>query len=273
MSRPWFEVAFGAHYPLLYAHRNETEEARCLELLPQLAPLTPPGSGLGVLDLGCGDGRHLSLIAKSVPVVGLDLSAPLLVAARTRQAPGAGPIRGIVRGDMRAIPARDRAFGGVLSLFTTFGYFGKLEANSVVIKEVARVLASGGHWFLDYLDSDRVIRDLAPHPEGLIRTRVLGPCEFREKRRLAEDRGTVIKDVTVTIRAGCEAEASTLEMDGEGLHYREEVALFPLAELDALAQKAGLQRVAGAGSYDGKALGDGDRWLLVFRKGRGEAGP
>lgn len=273
MSLPWFEVAFGAHYPLLYAHRNEAEAARCLELLPQLAPLTPPGCGLGVLDLGCGDGRHLPVIAKTVPVVGLDLSAALLATARLRQNPGAGQVQGIVRGDMRAIPARDRSFGGVLSLFTSFGYFGNIAANNVVIKEVARILTPGGHWFLDYLDCDRVMRELELHLGGRVRTRVLGPCEFREERRLAEDRGTAIKDVTVTVRPGCEAEASTLGVAGDGLRYREKVALFPLPELDALARKAGLQRVAGAGSYDGKALGEGDRWLLVFRKGRQEAGP
>ena len=44
----------------------------------------------------------------------------------------------------------------VLSLFTTFGYFGGVRAHDPVVREVARVLAPGGHWFLDFLDSERV---------------------------------------------------------------------------------------------------------------------
>ena len=37
-----------------------------------------------------------------------------------------------------------------------------------------------------------------------------------------------------------------------GLEYREEVALFTLAELDAMAATAGLQRVAATGGYGGE---------------------
>ena len=55
---PWFATAFGAHYPLLYRHRDADEAARAVALLPTLAPLHEP-----ILDLGCGDGRHLALLA------------------------------------------------------------------------------------------------------------------------------------------------------------------------------------------------------------------
>jgi len=70
---PWYEAAFGAHYPLLYRHRDLAEAQRCLELLPSLAPLTNDGAGI-ILDLGCGDGRHTAWLDQSgVDVVGLDL--------------------------------------------------------------------------------------------------------------------------------------------------------------------------------------------------------
>ncbi len=35
-ATPWYASAFGAHYPLLYRHRDETEARRCLQLLRQL---------------------------------------------------------------------------------------------------------------------------------------------------------------------------------------------------------------------------------------------
>ena len=74
-NAPWYETAFAAHYPLLYQHRDEAEARHCVDLLPRLAPL---GEGT-ILDLGCGGGRHLELIAaRGGRAVGLDLSADLL---------------------------------------------------------------------------------------------------------------------------------------------------------------------------------------------------
>ena len=129
-KRPWFQAAFGAHYTLLYAHRDETEARRCLELLPSLAPVMGPG-----LDLGCGDGRHLQLVRQAgQEAVGLDLSAHLLALAVDRIGAGAP----LVRGDMRHLPLVSGGFQTVLSLFTAFGYFGAPEANAEPVAEVAR---------------------------------------------------------------------------------------------------------------------------------------
>lgn len=269
MLEPWFATAFGAHYPLLYAHRDEAEAARCVDLLPTLAPLSPAGTGLPVLDLGCGDGRHLALLAGRMPVVGVDLSPHLLLAARKRLAGHKGLRAGLLRADMRALPLAEAAVGAVLSLFTAFGYFGDLQANAIVVEEVARVMATGGHWFLDYLDCDRVRGELAGAPAGLRRERALGPCLFTEHRRLARNGEVVAKEVTVTPVPGHETEAADLGVPGQGLRYIEQVALFAPEELDALAAASGLERTASAGGYDGVPLGEGDRWILVYRKGGG----
>ncbi len=269
MGEPWFTTAFGAHYPLLYAHRDEEEAARCVDLLPRLAPLAPGGAGLPVLDLGCGDGRHLVLLAGRMQVVGVDLSPHLLRAARERLAGHKGLQAGLLRADMRDLPLAEGVVGAVLSLFTAFGYFGSIGENSIVIEEVARVMVSGGHWFLDYLDCDRVRAELAAAPDGLWRERVLGPCLFTEHRRLDRGGEVVAKEVTVTPVPGRETEAAGLGVPGQGLRYIEQVALFAPEELDALAAASGLERTAAAGGYDGVPLGEGDRWILVYRKREG----
>ncbi len=266
MVERWYDVAFADHYPLLYAHRDEAEAHRCLALLLTLAPLNPYASTLPVLDLGCGDGRHLQDLASSAPVVvGLDLSAPLLKLAQRRRDSATGGIA-LVRGDMGRIPLRDETCGGVFSLFTSFGYFGDLAANAVVLAEVARVLAPGGHWFLDYLDCDRVRQELGTGPGEHRRVRTLGPCRFTEVRRLSPGGDRVIKDVTVEPQPGCGEEAARYGILESGLRYCEQVALFTVEEIDRLAGELGLRRVAAAGSYQGEALGRGDRWLLVFRR-------
>lgn len=265
LTPPWYVAAFGAHYPLLYRHRDEAEARRCLELLPRLAPLgdTPAAP---VLDLGCGDGRHLAwLAAGGHEVVGLDLSAQLLAAAIKR--PGAAPLR-VVRGDMRCLPLATARFAAVLSLFTAFGYFGPPQANGRPVTEVARVLRPGGHWFLDYFDGDRVREELSlGRPR--VRDREVGGLRVRETRRYLADRRQVVKDVFLTARPGQEAAAAAVGVGPLGLHYAEEVAVFTLDELDTLAREQGLIRVAAAGDYAGAPLGTGSRWILVYRKEQG----
>jgi len=261
VSAPWYEVAFGAHYPRLYAHRDEVEAERAVLALLRLAPL---GSG-PVLDLGCGAGRHArALAAAAAPVIGLDLSAPLLAAAAA-----GGTAARLVRGDMRAVPLRGGCVTAVVSLFTSFGYFGPPAAHAGVVAEVARVLAPGGHWFLDYLDPEAARRELASG-EAVACRDVDGVFRARERRRLAGD--TVTKRVELTPLPGREAAAAALGVPVGGLAYTEEVTLFSLGQLDALTEPRGLRRVAAAGGYDGQPLGGpgADRWLLAFRR---EGGP
>jgi SAM-dependent methyltransferase len=262
----WYEAAFGAHYPLLYQHRDAAEARRCLALLPRLAPLsgTPAAP---ILDLGCGDGRHLEYLqAAGHATVGVDLSPHLLAVAQRRR-PGSGPL---VRGDMRRLPFADGAFAAVLSLFTAFGYFGPPEQNGAPVREIARVLQPGGHWFLDYFDGDRVVAELGDGAARVRRRQVAG-LQIRESRRYLPASRQVVKDVQVTAVPGREPEALAVGIGAQGLSYSEEVAVFTLAELDQMAALSDLERVAAAGDYDGNPLGEGPRWILVYRKTSGES--
>jgi SAM-dependent methyltransferase len=259
----WFVDAFDRHYPVLYQHRDAAEARRCLDLLPRLAPL----GGGPVLDLGCGTGRHLAILAaRGVAAVGLDLSAALLrTAARRRVAEGVA--YGLVRADMRAGPLRSGVATAVLSLFTAFGYFGRAAEDAAVVAEVARMLASGGHWFLDYLAADRVRAELTAGRTAP-REREVGPLRIREEKRLATGPDRVVKTVALWPRADHEQEARALGVPPGGRRYTERVRLFTLPELDRLAVTAGLVRVAAAGGYRGQKFGadDADRWILVYAK-------
>jgi SAM-dependent methyltransferase len=255
----WYRRAFGAHYPLLYRHRDEAEAARCLALLPRLAPLRGEPAR-PILDLGCGDGRHLALLRQvGCAAVGLDLSADLLAFARSR-GPG-----GLVRGDMRRLPFARRSFASVLSLFTAFGYFSTVTANQMPIHEVARVLVPGGHWFLDYFDGDKVREELAA-PGPRTRERELGPLTVREEREFREIDSLVAKKVHLQPKPGCLDAAAGYGIPAEGLEYTEQVMVFTLEELDTMARQAGMTRVGSAGGYGGETLGRGNRWILAYQK-------
>jgi len=149
-----------------------------------------------------------------------------------------------------------------LSLFTAFGYFG--AGDAAVAEGVGRALAGDGHWFLDYLDADRVRAELAGGSSA--RERTAGPLAVRETRSLDPSGAAVRKDVNLAALPGREDEAAALGVGPGGLDYRERVALYTLAELDGLAAGGKLRRVAGVGDYDGVPLGAGPRWLLAYRK-------
>lgn len=284
----WYEAAFAGHYPVLYRHRDEAEAVRCVRHLPRLAPLGPGP----LLDLGCGEGRHLVHLRRLAPVVvGLDLSATLLAGAqdRLRRAEEGEPAEGVggeaaaaapllVRGDMRWLPFPAERLTAVLSLFTAFGYFGDLEAHTDLVGEIARVLAPGGHWFLDYLNCDSVLIDLKKDT-NLVREGERGPFLIREERLAftdgpppgsqdRPDRPQVVrKRVAIRPRPGHENEAAILGVTAAGLSYMEQVALFSLEEIDALVARHGLHRVAAAGDYDAAPLtAASPRWLLVYRR-------
>ncbi|MBU8871992.1 MAG: class I SAM-dependent methyltransferase [Gemmatimonadales bacterium] len=268
MTEKWYQTAFGPHYPILYGHRNEEEASSCLDLLPKLAPLAgDEDSGLGrILDLGCGQGRHLARLAYGpIPVVGLDLSAALLKLAVCQME--GGKCAPLVRGDMLALPFLDNSFSAVLSLFTAFGYCGNLAQNRPVVEQIAQVLKQGGHWYLDYLNADRVRQELGGKGSHN-RSRSAGPLAVTETRVLSPDADRVIKTVVVESRPGCASEALAAGIPSEGLSYQEQVALFTVQDLDQLAGELGLERVAEAGNYKGDPLGQGERWILVYRRVR-----
>jgi ubiquinone/menaquinone biosynthesis C-methylase UbiE len=110
-------------------------------VLREIAPLPPPRR---VIDLGCGTAQlTVDLAARfgSALVVGVDLSAAMLAAARRRLGPHAPSL---VRANVYALPFADGAADLVTS---TISYHWYLEPARA-LAEVRRALAPGGHFVL-----------------------------------------------------------------------------------------------------------------------------
>ncbi len=247
MPKPWYIDGFGAHYLELYAHRNDREAVQALKLLDEAGQDLV---GQTILDLGCGPGRHMAALKRrGARVLGLDLSADLLREARRRGTDREGGQ--LLRGDMRRLPLVDRSVDGVLSMFTSFGYFPRDAENWSVLDEVSRVLRPGGFYLFDFLNRSRVMRDLRPESRQ-------ESARFRaeERRRVEGDR--VFKEVRIHDRDSGE----------ETLRYEESVRLFGREEILDAAGSRGLRAWKSWGSYTGHPYSEEEspRLILLFRK-------
>ena len=209
----WWQVAFGDHYQSLYAHRDDASAAdEIAGLIPRLSQIHGP-----VLDMGCGNGRHLTALRQAgINAYGCDYSGDLLRCAIQRSA-CAGKI---MRGDMRQPPV-STGWGAVLMLFTAFGYFSH-QQNAECLGSLGQLLAPGGWLVLDLPDPDVLARTLVP----LSQRQLPDGRQVEETRRLHA--GRVEKNVVM--RQG----------DRVTQRYSESVALYDRSAMATLAAANGL---------------------------------
>lgn len=108
-------------------------------------------AGGPVLELGCGTGRvSLPLARAGVDLVGLDRSARMLARATARGASRKkGPDPFFVRGDIRALPFRARAFAMVLAPYGILQSLITPRDLASTLTSVARVLRRGSTFGID----------------------------------------------------------------------------------------------------------------------------
>jgi SAM-dependent methyltransferase len=223
----WYERSFDALYPVLYAHRTvEAAEGESRFAAEKLQLRRDDR----VLDLACGNGRHLvHLRACGAAAVGLDYSHFLLSEA-TRIL---GSPRDLVRADMRAIPF-DEAFDAVVNFFTSFGYFTDRQENLCAVKNVAGALKPAGRFFIDYISSAHAERNLVP-----LSRRVAGGIAIEEARWIDYTSRRINKCTIVTSEAQPDQ------------RFAESVQLYSRDEFVQLLGEGGLRVTDLYGDYSG----------------------
>ncbi len=236
----WYETAFGALYPLIYRHRDDAAALEEVEALCQAVGIRPAQT---VLDVCCGDGRHLeALCRRGCDVVGVDLSQALLARAGERDV-----LRGrLVRADARALPFSG-SFDVVVNLFTSFGYF-DLEGDRMQLSAMVRALHVGGTLVVDLPDAGHIRRSLEPHTVEIIEGHRL-----EQHRHVEADR--VVKHVRV------------IDPTGRVHEHVERVRLYDADRIMAEARSAGLADIRCWGDYDGAASrAQSPRMILVGKR-------
>jgi SAM-dependent methyltransferase len=115
-----------------------------LLLEEKAALLRPLVRGKRVLDIGCGNGRHLADLSPLFhSAVGVDFSAPFIKYA-TETFSGLDKIR-FLEGDARNLPVADGVFDCAYSFATMYN----IDDTRPVYRELARVLVPGGFAVLE----------------------------------------------------------------------------------------------------------------------------
>lgn len=91
-------------------------------------------AGSFIVDVGCGNGLWMDVAAPRGTVVGVDLSMPMLVGARSRFG------RPVACGDASRLPLRDHSVDAALMLWMLYHVPDKASA----LQEIKRILRSGG---------------------------------------------------------------------------------------------------------------------------------
>lgn len=223
----WYQHSFDELYPIVYAHR--TIEAAWVEAGFAIEQMNIASKD-AVLDLCCGNGRHLAHLAEHTStLVGLDYSRDLLRIAHE----DLGPAARLVRADMQAIPFVE-AFDVVTNFFTSFGYFQSAADNLKVVREVARSLKAGGRFFIDYIGREWAERTLQPES-----VREAIGYRIHEERWIDSELRRINKVTTIS------------KDDHEVRSAGESVQLYTPEEFSELLLKGGLAVRALYGDYDG----------------------
>lgn len=154
----WYRNWFGTrYYALLYGHRDERDARAWVDMILERLDIH---KGSSVLDLACGRGRHARwFIHAGLHVSGVDIDPSSITEAQANLPGGDFKVH-----DMRE-PVDPGAFDLVCCLFTSIGYFDDLKDEQRVFDAAYTALRPGGHFVVDFMNTERVIDELVPVEE------------------------------------------------------------------------------------------------------------
>jgi D-alanine-D-alanine ligase len=125
--------------------------------------LMPMARETRIVDICCGQGRHLLELARRgfSHLTGVDRSAFLLNKARLR-AQQAGFAVQFHEADARTLPLASGSAKAVLLLGNSFGYFEHASDDEAVLRDIRRVLCTGGRLLLDISDGAHLKQNFEP---------------------------------------------------------------------------------------------------------------
>ena len=234
----WFDSSY---YHILYKNRDEKEAELFIENL--IAKLQIK-KGSKLIDIACGKGRHATYFnSLGLDVIGLDLSPnSIAVATKNENATLQFAVH-----DMREVFQKN-SFDIATNLFTSFGYFEKVEDEQKAINAMASNLKSEGILIIDFMNVKKVITNLVPKEQKTIDNIV-----FNITRKV--ENGHIIKDIEI--------------IEGDKKQYfQEKVKALTLTDYSEFITTAGLKIFNIFGNYKLENFNAtfSDRLILICKK-------
>lgn len=241
-SSEWFKSWFDTEwYHKLYCDRDESEAER---FISNLLRFLSPSKEASILDLACGKGRHaIQIHQQGHQVWGIDLSKHNINQARKES----NERLHFDKHDMREV-YKHEFFDYIFNLFTSFGYFNDQEDNLKVMESVCKGLKSNGMFVLDFLNAERVKKEL-------VKSEVIskGDTDFFIERSV--ENNVIVKRISFSD-------------GGRKLNFEERVTAFEHKDLVQLFEPFNLEIQHVFGSYDLQPFNaqTSDRLIMIATK-------
>jgi len=213
----------------------------------QIIKLLQIEQGEKILDLCCGIGRHsLEFTRRGFDVTGVDRTTFYLDKAQNQSKAEDLNIE-FVNEDMRNF-CRAGAFDAVINMFTSFGYFEKVEDDRRVVENVYRSLKSGGKFLIEIMGKELITRDFRERDWNEINGFII-----LEERRLLnnwdkiENRWIILKD-------------------NQQIEYKFVLRLYSAKELTSLLTQCGFSDIEVYGSLAGIDYDHNAKRLVVLAR-------
>ena len=204
-----------------------------------------------LLDLCCGTGRHSLLLAeKAWKVVGLDISPRLLNIAKRRMKSVKHGFS-LLRGDIRSLPFRERAFAAVISMFTSLGYLDSESEDLRALAEVARTLKRAGCLVVDVANREHLIRVFRKKDWGEF------PSFYMLEERKLDSRSSKLRSRWIILDKN----------NSRTRLFDHNLRLYTISQLRSMLQKTGLKVTRTYGGFDRQDFQrDSPRLIVLARK-------
>ena len=240
----WYKEMFATEDPLRSDKYGESEKSRAqVDFVIEKLALQP---GARVLDLCCGQGRHLlDLMKRGYDVVGVDLSEYMLAKCR-EAAENEGLKPNLIQADMREI-SFESEFDAVVNLFTSFGYLEDDDEDQKVLDAVSRALKPGGRFIMDIHNRDAFM------------------TRFLDRSWSENSRGDItLEDRQFDPMTGRNtAREITIFADGRRSERTNTVRFFAFTEIAKMLAQAGLKVRTVFGDWEGSEFTRTSRGMLI----------
>ncbi len=185
-----------------------------------------------ILDLCGGQGRHaIELHGRGYKKITVLDYSQVLLRVGSHDAAKVGCSVHFCRGDASEVGLADGSFDVVMVMGNSFGYFQEDSQNLKVLREICRLLRSGGKLLLDLIHSDYARKQFKPSSWHEANEDVV-VC--RERELLKE--GVLVREIVLSKRRGLVRDVTYF------------ARLFQPEELEALLAESGFHRINSAGT-------------------------